>query len=180
MARVSRRLPWAPALLRRPIDRVDFGHPSFDAYVEGPAIRSTVADTKGSDNEEWRMRVMAIIKGTEARGSGSAPDQRLLTEMGTFNEALVKAGVMLDSEGLHASARGARVRFSGATRTVTDGPFIDSAGLVAGYWLWQVKSFDEAIEWAKRCPNPTGADSEIEIRQVVEIDDRPHTLPTTT
>ena len=126
------------------------------------------------------MRVMAIVKGTQERASGSAPDQRLQSEMGTFNEALVKAGVMLDREGLHPSARGARVRFSGATRTVTDGPFIDSTGLVAGYWLWQVKSIDEAIEWAKRCPNPTGADTEIEIRQVVETDDRPHTQPITT
>lgn len=126
------------------------------------------------------MRVMAIVKGTQERASGSAPDQRLQSEMGTFNEALVKAGVLLDSEGLHTSARGARVRFSGATRTVTDGPFIDSTGLVAGYWLWQVKSIDEAIEWAKRCPNPTGADTEIEIRQVVETDDRPPTQPTTT
>lgn len=126
------------------------------------------------------MRVMAIVKGTEERGSGSAPDQRLQPEMGRFNEALVKAGVMLDGEGLHTSARGARVRFSGATRTVTDGPFTDSTGLVAGYWLWQVKSIDEAIEWAKRCPNPTGADTEIEIRQVVETDDRPHAQSTIT
>ena len=126
------------------------------------------------------MRVMAIIKATEEGGSGHAPDPRLPTEMGTFNEALVKAGVLLDREGLHASARGARVRFSGATRTVINGPFTDSSGLVAGYWLWQVRSLDEAIEWAKRCPNPAGAESEIEIRQVVETDDRLPAKPTAT
>jgi hypothetical protein len=139
------------------------------------------------------MRVMVLIKGTEDWDAGVAPDERLPTEMGRFNETLVKAGVMLDGEGLHTSARGVRVRFSGATRTVIDGPFAESTDLVAGYWLWQVKSFDEAIEWAKRCPNPMDTDSEIEIRQVLEteehgpeftpdarrLDERPRTQLTT-
>jgi hypothetical protein len=99
------------------------------------------------------------------------PDEGLLTEMGKFNEELVKAGMMLAMEGLHPSSRGARVKFSGAKRTVIDGPFTEAKELIAGYWLWQVKSMDEAIEWVKRCPNPTGAESEIEIRQLFETED---------
>ena len=99
------------------------------------------------------------------------PDERLLTEMGKYNEELVKAGVMLAGEGLQPSSKGARVRFSGSKRTVVDGPFAETKELIAGFWLWQVKSMDEAIEWLKRCPNPTGVESEIEIRQVFEADD---------
>lgn len=117
------------------------------------------------------MRVMVIIKGTPEWEAGAPPDEQLLTAMGTFNEALVKAGVMLDGEGLHPSTRGVRVKFSGTTRTVIDGPFTEAKELVAGYWLWQVKSLDEAIEWAKRCPNPMATESEIEIRQVFETED---------
>jgi hypothetical protein len=119
------------------------------------------------------MRVMVIIKGTSAWEAGASPDERLLTEMGLYNEALVKAGVMLDGEGLHPSSKAARVRFSGSTRTVIDGPFTEAKELVAGYWLWQVKSLDEAIEWAKRCPNPMpgSEEAEIEIRQVFEPED---------
>jgi hypothetical protein len=113
---------------------------------------------------------MAIIKGAEERPSGDEPERRLRSEMGPFDEALVRAGVLLDGERLQASGRGARIRLSGTTRTVIDGPFTENEGLVTGYWLWQVRSLDEAIEWAKRCPNPTGVDAEIELRPVVEID----------
>ena len=117
------------------------------------------------------MRVMVVIKANEDTETGAMPDEGLLTEMGKFNEELVKAGMMLAMEGLHPSSRGARVKFSGAKRTVIDGPFTEAKELIAGYWLWQVKSMDEAIEWVKRCPNPTGAESEIEIRQLFETED---------
>ena len=117
------------------------------------------------------MRVMVIIKANKDTEAGVMPSEQLLTEMGNFNEELVKAGVMLAGEGLQPSSKGARVRFSGSKRTVVDGPFAETKELIAGFWLWQVKSMDEAIEWVKRCPNPTGADSEIEIRQVFEADD---------
>ena len=117
------------------------------------------------------MRVMVVIKANKDTETGAMPDEGLLTEMGKFNEELVKAGMMLAMEGLHPSSRGARVKFSGAQRTVIDGPFTEAKELIAGYWLWQVKSMDEAIEWVKRCPNPTGAESEIEIRQLFETED---------
>ena len=119
------------------------------------------------------MRVMVIIKGSRAWEAGAPPDEALLTAMGRYNEELVKAGIMLDGEGLHPSSKGARIRFSGSTRTVVDGPFTEAKELIAGFWLWQVKSLDEAIEWAKRCPTPMAGpeDSEIEIRQVFETDD---------
>jgi hypothetical protein len=117
------------------------------------------------------VRVMVIIKSNKDTEAGVMPTEQLLTEMGNFNEELVKAGIMLAGDGLHPSSRGARVRFSGNTRTVVDGPFAETKELIAGFWLWQVKSLDEAIEWVKRCPNPTGADSEIEIRQVFEAED---------
>ena len=99
------------------------------------------------------------------------PSEQLLAEMGKFNEELVKAGVMLAGEGLHPSSKGKRVRFSGSRRSVVDGPFAETKELVAGYWMWQVKSMDEAVEWVKRCPNPTGEESEIEIRPVFEAED---------
>ena len=117
------------------------------------------------------MRVMVLIKATRDIEAGIMPDEKILTEMGSFNEELVKAGVLIGMEGLHPSAKGARVKFSGAKRTVTDGPFTEAKELIAGYWLWQVKSMNEAIEWVKRCPNPTGAEGEIEIRQVFEAED---------
>ena len=117
------------------------------------------------------MRVMVMVKATADSEAGIMPGVQLLTEMGAFNEELVKAGVMLGGEGLHPSAKGARVRFSGALRTVIDGPFAETKELVAGYWLWQVRSMDEAIEWVKRCPNPMLTDSEIEIRPVFEAED---------
>ena len=118
------------------------------------------------------MRFMIIVKATKDSEAGVMPSQQLLTDMGNFNEELVKAGVMLAGEGLQPSSKGARVKFSGSTRTVMDGPFAETKELIAGYWLWQVKSKEEAIEWVKRCPNPMpGEDSEIEIRQVFEAED---------
>jgi hypothetical protein len=114
---------------------------------------------------------MILIKANKDTEAGVLPDEKLLTEMGKYNEELVKAGVMLAGEGLQASSKGARVRFSGNKRTVIDGPFTDTKELVAGFWLWQVKSLEEAIEWVKRCPNPTGEESEIEIRRVFEVED---------
>ncbi|MFB9246065.1 YciI family protein [Massilia antarctica] len=117
------------------------------------------------------MRFMIIVKASPESEAGKMPSEKLLTEMGKYNEELVKAGVMLAGEGLHPSARGARVQFSGNKRTVVDGPFAETKELVAGFWLIQVKSKEEAIEWVKRCPNPMESDSEIEIRQVFEAED---------
>ena len=118
------------------------------------------------------MRFMVIVKATKDSEAGVMPSQQLLTEMGKFNEELVKAGVMLAGEGLQPSSKGARVRFSGKQRTVIDGPFAETKELIAGFWLWQVKSKTEAIEWVKRCPNPSpGMEAEIEIRQVFEAED---------
>jgi hypothetical protein len=117
------------------------------------------------------MRVMVLVKATKDSEAGVMPSEQLLTEMGNYNEELVKAGIMLAGEGLHPSAKGARVRFSGTQRTVIDGPFAETKELVAGFWLWQVKSLEEAIEWVKRCPNPMLTDSEIEIRPVFEAAD---------
>ena len=117
------------------------------------------------------MRVMVIVKATKESEEGQMPSTELLTAMGNFNEELVKAGVMLAGEGLHPSSKGKRVRFSGKQRTVVDGPFAETKELVAGYWLWNVKSMDEAVEWVHRCPNPMESDSEIEIRRVVEAED---------
>ena len=117
------------------------------------------------------MRFMVLVKADKNTEAGALPDEKLLTEMGKFNEELAKAGVLLAGEGLHPSSKGARVHFSGAKRTVIDGPFAETKELVAGYWLWKVKSKQEAIEWVKRCPNPTGAEAEIEIRQVFEAED---------
>jgi len=117
------------------------------------------------------MRVMVIVKATKESEEGQMPSTELLTAMGNFNEELVKAGVMLAGEGLHPSSEGKRVRFSGKQRTVVDGPFAETKELVAGYWLWNVKSMDEAVEWVRRCPNPMQSDSEIEIRRVFEAED---------
>ena len=117
------------------------------------------------------MRFMIIIKATKDTEAGVMPDEKLLSDMGKFNEQLVNAGVMLAGEGLQPSSKGARVKFSGANRTVIDGPFTETKELIAGFWIWQVKSKEEAIEWVKRCPNPHPGDSEIEIRQVFEAED---------
>ena len=117
------------------------------------------------------MRCMVIVKANADSEAGKMPSEALLTAMGKFNEELVKAGVMLAGEGLKASSKGARVRFSGNKRTVVDGPFAETKELVAGFWIWQVKSLEEAIEWVKRCPNPTGEESVIEIRPIFEAED---------
>ena len=118
------------------------------------------------------MRVMVIIKANKDSEAGVMPSEELLTEMGNFNEELVKAGVMLAGEGLHPSSKGARVKFSGGKRIVTDGPFAETRELVAGFWLWKVKSMEEAIEWVKRCPNPMpDTEAEIEIRPIFEAED---------
>jgi hypothetical protein len=117
------------------------------------------------------MRVMVMVKGNKDSEAGVMPKHELLAEMGKFNEELVKAGIMLAGEGLQPTSKGKRVRFSGAKRTVVDGPFTESKELIAGFWLWQVRSMEEAVEWVKRCPNPFESESEIEIRQVFEADD---------
>jgi hypothetical protein len=117
------------------------------------------------------MRFMVIVKASKDSEAGALPDEKILTEMGKFNEELANAGVLLAAEGLQPSSKGARVRFSGTKRTVIDGPFTEAKELIAGYWLWQVKSKEEAIEWVKRCPNPHAGESEIEIRQVFEAED---------
>jgi hypothetical protein len=114
---------------------------------------------------------MVLIKATEESEAGVMPSQELLRQMGNFNEELVKAGVMLAGDGLHPSSRGVRVEFSGGERKVIDGPFAETKELLAGYWVWQMKSLDEAIEWAKRIPNPDGTDGVVEIRPVFEADD---------
>ena len=118
------------------------------------------------------MKVMVIVKATKDSEAGIMPTQQLLTEMGNYNEELVKAGIMLAGEGLHPSSKGVRVRFSGKDRTVIDGPFAETKELLAGYWLWQVKTLDEAIEWVKRCPHPhPGLDTNVEIRPLFEESD---------
>jgi hypothetical protein len=118
------------------------------------------------------MRFMVIVKATaDSEKEGALPDPQLMAEMGKFNEELIKAGIVLAMDGLHPSSKGARVKFSGKSRTVIDGPFTESKELVAGFWIWRVKSLEEAIEWVKRCPNPHASDSEIEIRQVFEMED---------
>jgi len=118
------------------------------------------------------MRVMVIVKATKNSEAGLMPSEKLLAEMGAFNEQLVKAGVMLAGDGLHPSRKGKRVRFAGGKKTVVDGPFAETKELIAGYWIWQVKSMEEALEWIRRCPDPMpGEESEIEIRPVFEFED---------
>ena len=117
------------------------------------------------------MRVMVMVKASTGSEAGEMPGPQLLEAMGRFNQELVRAGVMLAGEGLHPSSRGVRVRYSGSRRTVVDGPFAETKELVAGFWLWQVRSLEEAIEWARRCPNPHPEDCEIEIRPVFEAED---------
>ena len=117
------------------------------------------------------MKVMVIVKATPGSEAGEMPSEQLLTDMGNFNEELVKAGIMLAGDGLHPSSRGARVRFSGTSRTVIDGPFAETKELIAGFWIWQVESMEEAIEWVKRCPNPMSEESDIEIRPIFGPED---------
>ena len=117
------------------------------------------------------MRVMVIVKATKESEAGALPDKELLSKMGKFNEELVKAGIMLAGDGLHPSSKGKRVRFSGEKRTVIDGPFTETKELIAGYWMWQVRSMEEAVEWLKRCPNPHSGVTDVEIRPVFEAAD---------
>ncbi|MEQ1516530.1 MAG: YciI family protein [Usitatibacteraceae bacterium] len=117
------------------------------------------------------MKFMVIVKASKDSEAGVMPSEKLLTEMGKYNEELVNAGIMVAGEGLHPSSKGARVRFSGDKRTVIDGPFAETKELVAGFWLWKVDSREEAIEWLKRCPNPHDEETEVEIRQVFDVDD---------
>jgi hypothetical protein len=117
------------------------------------------------------MRFMVMVKATEDSEAGEMPSQEMLAAMGRYNEELVKAGVMVAGEGLHPSAKGVRVRFDGTSRRVIDGPFAETKELVAGFWIFQVKSLEEAVEWVKRCPNPMSGPSEIEIRQIFEAED---------
>ena len=117
------------------------------------------------------MRVMVIVKATKDSEAGVMPTEQMFSEMLAYNDQLVKAGIMLAGDGLHPSSKGKRVRFEGAKRTVIDGPFAETKELIAGYWLWQVRSMDEAIEWVKRCPNPMPGESEIEVRQIFEAED---------
>ena len=117
------------------------------------------------------MRFMVIVKATKGSETGEMPSTEMLAAMGKYNEELVKAGIMLAGDGLHPSSKGARVRFSGNKRSVIDGPFAETKELIAGFWIWQVRSLDEAIEWVKRCPNPTNDDSVLEIRQIFEAED---------
>jgi hypothetical protein len=138
--------------------------------ISSPFVRLEIS----SDflKETLTMRFMVIVKATKESEAGVLPDTKMLTEMGKFNEELVKAGVMLAGEGLQPSSKGARIRFSGEKRTVIDGPFAETKELIAGFWLIQAKSKEEAIEWMKRCPNPhPGQESEIEIRQIFEAED---------
>jgi hypothetical protein len=124
-----------------------------------------------TNDQEGDMKVMVFVKATNESEAGVLPTQTLLAEMGKFNEELVKAGIMLAGEGLRPSSQGKRVRFSGRNRTVIDGPFAETKELVAGFWLWQVRSIEEALEWVKRCPNPMPGDSDIEIRPLYELED---------
>ena len=117
------------------------------------------------------MRVMVMVKATQESEAGTMPSQQLLTDMMKFNEELVNAGVMLAGEGLHPSSKAKRVHFSGATRTVTDGPFAETKELIAGYWIWKVNSMEEAVEWVKKCPNPMNGESDIDIRPIFEAED---------
>ena len=133
----------------------------------GGVVRGQVPDTEG----EMTMRFMVLVKANGESEEGAMPDEQMLTEMGKYNEELVAAGVMRAGEGLHPSSKGARVRFSGSSRTVVDGPFAETKELIAGFWIWEVDSLEQAIEWARRCPNPTGEESELEIRQIFETED---------
>jgi hypothetical protein len=138
------------------------------------AVNPRICADKGRTvviEQENVMKVMVIVKASKASEAGEMPGEQLLTDMGRFNEELVKAGIMLAGEGLHPTSKGARVRFSGKNRTVTDGPFAETKELIAGYWIWKVKDMAEAIAWAKRCPNPHEEDCDLEIRPVFEMDD---------
>jgi hypothetical protein len=126
----------------------------------------------GAAGKDIQMKVMVIVKATKSSEAGVMPSEQLLTDMGKYNEELVKAGIMLAGDGLHPSVKGKRIRFSGAKRSVIDGPFAETKELIAGYWIWQVRTMDEAVEWARRCPNPMpGEESELEIRPIFAAED---------
>jgi hypothetical protein len=177
---VTGESPWAGPARQRCLEKS-----SGDVSIRLPLVRRLggarveLLDTIGSPapdrpqtpQGDTTMRFMVMVKADQNSEAGVLPSEELLTEMGRYNEELVKAGVMLAGEGLHPSSKGARVRFSGANRTVLDGPFTEAKELIAGFWLIQVKSREEAIEWVKRCPNPMEGESEIEIRQVFEAED---------
>jgi len=149
-----------------------FGPTSFDFYVENQKWRlEALGRFPKFRTGEKKMRVMVMVKATEESEAGVMPGEQLLTDMMKFNEELVNAGVMLAGEGLHPSSKAKRVRFSGAKRTVIDGPFPETKELIAGYWIWKVKSIEEAVEWVKRCPNPMNSESDIDIRPIFEAED---------
>jgi hypothetical protein len=148
---------------------VDPGHTRSSSRQS--EIASWAGATLRRNRGETTMRFMVIVKATKDSEAGVMPSEEMLAAMGKYNEELVKAGVMLDGAGLQPSSKGARVRFSGEKRTVIDGPFTEAKELIAGYWIFQVKSREEAIEWVKRCPNPYGEDGEVEIRQLFELED---------
>jgi len=140
--------------------------------IRYPAVRLLRRSRLNRREQEAKtMRVIVIVKASKESEARVMPDEKMLAEMGKYNEELVKAGIMLAGEGLHPSSKGKRVRFSGTKRTVVDGPFAETKELMAGYWLWQVKSMDEAVEWLKKCPNPHNEESEVEIRPVFEAED---------
>jgi hypothetical protein len=162
-----KKLAWSVSISRLAIRRLDESQkrrPEKCGLPHGPLIQNQ----KYGDPT---MRVIVFVKASKDSEAGVMPSEQLLREMGNFNEELVKAGVMLAGEGLHPSSKGKRILFSGSKRTVKDGPFSETKELVAGYWLWQVRSMEEAVEWVKRCPNPMMEDSEIEIRPVFEAED---------
>jgi hypothetical protein len=130
-----------------------------------------ISSWQGGEEEVQLMRVMVIVKASKGSEAGEMPDEKLLRDMGRFNEELANAGIMLAGEGLHPTSKGKRVRFSGASRSVVDGPFAETKELIAGFWIWKVKSMDEAVEWVRRCPNPHPGESEIEIRPIFEQED---------
>jgi len=162
-------------LPRKSVDRrVDFADRRSTSLVEA-RLRAvgTVCEAASESAPRRRetMRVMVIIKASKDSEAGVMPSEQLLTQMGAYNEELVKAGIMLAGEGLHPSSKGVRVRFEGTKRSVIDGPFAETKELIAGFWLWQVKSMEEAVEWLKRCPNPMNETSDVEIRPVFEAED---------
>jgi hypothetical protein len=146
----------------------------FDYGVKaGQSAHPKIVSKKTAQQKgDFTMRVMVIIKSTpESEKESARPDPQFLADMGKYNEELIKAGIVLAMDGLHPSSKGARVKFSGESVTIVDGPFTEAKELVAGFWIWKVKSLDEAIEWIKRCPHPLTVDSEVEIRQVFEMED---------
>jgi hypothetical protein len=161
-------------ILSEKCDLCRFRSSSFDKDVEqgiGDGCTTVRQAAKSIPKGGTTMRVMVIVKASKDSEAGVLPSQQLLTEMMKFNEELVNAGVMIAGEGLQASSKGKRVRFAGDKRTVIDGPFAETKELIAGFWLWNVKSMDEALEWVKRCPNPHNETGELEIRQVFEAED---------